>query len=51
MTDERLDELDETSFWLAQPDLRRDLQVAHAEMQNGDTVSGDELRAEFGLGD
>ena len=44
-----LDSLHETLFWLSQPDVRTDVDSARDEQKRGRTVSGDELRAEFGL--
>lgn len=44
-----LDSLHETLFWLSQPDVRTDVDDARAEQREGRTVSGDDLRAEFGL--
>jgi len=49
MAKEDLDSLHETLFWLSQPGVRRDIEAARAETERGDTTSGDELRAEFGL--
>jgi antitoxin YefM len=43
------DSLHETIFWLSQPDVRRDIDAARVEAERGETVSGDDLRAEFGL--
>ena len=50
MAKEDLDALHETLFWLSQPGVRRDVEVARAEMERGGTTSGDELGAELGLG-
>ena len=44
-----LDSLHETLFWLSQPEVRTDVDSARDEQKRGRTVSGDELRAEFGL--
>jgi prevent-host-death family protein len=49
MAKEDLDSLHETIFWLSQPDVRRDIDTARGEAERGDTVSGTELRTEFGL--
>jgi prevent-host-death family protein len=49
MAKDDLDSLHETLFWLSQPDVRTDVDNARAEQQEGRTVSGDELRADFGL--
>jgi prevent-host-death family protein len=50
MAKEDLDSLHETLFWLSQPGVREDIAAARAEAERGGTTSGDELRAEFGLG-
>lgn len=44
-----LDSLHETLFWLSQPDVRTDVDNARDEQEQGQTVSGDDLRAEYGL--
>lgn len=44
-----LDSLHETLFWLSQPGIRDDLDAARRELAAGETVSGAELRAEYGL--
>jgi prevent-host-death family protein len=44
-----LDSLHETIFWLSQPGLREDLAAAHGTVQNGDTLSAEEVRARYGL--
>ena len=49
MAKEDLDSLHETIFWLSQPHVRRDIDAARGEAERGDTVSGTDLRAEFGL--
>jgi prevent-host-death family protein len=49
MAKEDLDSLHETLFWLSQPGIREDVEAARAEVEGGETTSGDELRAEFGL--
>ena len=49
MAKEDLDSLHETIFWLSQPDVRRDIQAARDEAEQGRTVSGADVRAEFGL--
>ena len=49
MAKDDLDSLHETLFWLSQPDVRTDVDDARAEQREGRTVSGDDLRAEFGL--
>ncbi|MGY1736990.1 type II toxin-antitoxin system Phd/YefM family antitoxin [Geodermatophilus sp. SYSU D00684] len=49
MAKEDLDALHETLFWLSQPGVREDVERARAEGERGETTSGDDLRAEFGL--
>ena len=49
MAKDDLDSLHETIFWLTQPDVRRDIDSALEEDARGETMSGAELRAEFGL--
>ena len=49
MAKEDLDSLHETLFWLSQPGGRRDIEEAPGAAERGETVSGDELRAEFRL--
>ena len=51
MAKEDLDSLHETLFWLSQPRVREDVAAARAEDEHGETTSGDDLRAEFGLGE
>ena len=49
MAKEDLDSLHETLFWLSQPHVRRDIDAARSDVEQGRAVSGEELRAEFGL--
>jgi antitoxin YefM len=49
MAKEDLDSLHETLFWLSQPGVRQDIDAARADAAEGHAVSGEELRAEFGL--
>lgn len=49
MAKEDLDSLHETLFWLSQPDVRRDIDAARHEAEQGSTLSGADVRAEFGL--
>ena len=46
-----LDSLQETIFWLSQPGIREDIDAGRREYAAGETVSGDDLRSEFGLGE
>lgn len=48
MAEADLDSLHEALFWLSQDDVRTDVDDARDEQEQGQTVSGDELRAEFG---
>ncbi len=49
MAEEDLDSLHETLFWLSRFGVSRDIEAAGGEAERGETVSGDELRAEFRL--
>ncbi|GAA2173884.1 hypothetical protein GCM10009784_09950 [Arthrobacter parietis] len=49
MSADDLESLQETIFWLSQPRIREDLEQAKRDIAEGNTVSGDELRREFGL--
>ncbi len=44
-----LESLQETVHWLSQPGIREDLEQAKRDITENTTVSGDELRREFGL--
>jgi antitoxin YefM len=44
-----LESLQETIYWLSQPGVREGIDAGRREHAAGETVSGDELRAEFGL--
>ena len=44
-----LDSLHETLFWLSQPGVRGDVAEAQHELAEGRTVSGADLRTEYGL--
>ncbi|WP_106850562.1 type II toxin-antitoxin system Phd/YefM family antitoxin [Blastococcus sp. Marseille-P5729] len=39
----------ETLFWLSQTDVATDIAAADAESATGDTVSGEQLRRQYGL--
>lgn len=39
----------ETLFWLSQPDVASDIAAADAESAAGDTMSGEQLRKQYGL--
>jgi len=49
MAAEDLESLHETLFWLSQPGLREDIVAARRDVQAGETVGAEELRAEFRL--
>ncbi len=46
---EDLESLHETLYWLQQPGIRESLASAEREYTAGETTSGEDLRAEFGL--
>ncbi|AIY03446.1 antitoxin [Arthrobacter sp. PAMC 25486] len=41
--------LQETLFWLSQPDIREDVAQAKAEIAAGEGLSEEEIRAQFGV--
>ncbi|OBI82124.1 type II toxin-antitoxin system Phd/YefM family antitoxin [Mycobacterium sp. E740] len=49
MSADDLESLQETLFWLTQRGIRDSIDAAEKEYADGSTVSGDDLRAEFGL--
>ncbi|RAV18232.1 prevent-host-death family protein [Mycolicibacterium sp. GF69] len=49
MSADDLESLQETLFWLTQPGIRDTAAAAEREYADGTTVSGDDLRNEFGL--
>lgn len=49
MSADDLESLQETIYWLSQPGVREDLEAARRDLAEGRTISGDELRVEFGL--
>lgn len=49
MSADDLASLHETLFWLQQPGLRPDLAEGEQEYESGKTVSGSQLRAQYGL--
>jgi antitoxin YefM len=49
MSEDDLDSLHETLFWLSQPGLREDLAESRQAQEAGETVSGHDLRARYGL--
>lgn len=48
MSEDDLDSLRETIFWLSQPGIREDLEEARLAAAEGRTASADEVRARFG---
>lgn len=49
MAADDLESLQETLFWLSKPGIAESVAAAEREYVVGETVSGDELRAQFGL--
>lgn len=49
MSADDLESLHETLFWLSQPHVRQDVADARAAAAAGETTSGEDLRARFGL--
>lgn len=49
MAADDLESLQETLFWLSKPGSAESVAAAEREYAAGETVSGDELRAQFGL--
>jgi antitoxin YefM len=49
MSADDLESLQETIHWLSQPGIREDLEQARHDIAEGNTVSGDDLRREFGV--
>ncbi len=49
MSADDLDSLRETLFWLQQLGVREDLAEGEREYENSETLSGDQLRARYGL--
>lgn len=49
MSVDDLESLQETIHWLSQPGIREDLEQARRDITESRTVSGDDLRREFGL--
>lgn len=49
MSEDDLDSLRETVFWLSQPGIREDVAEARQALANGATSSGAEPRARLGL--
>ena len=49
MSADDLESLQETIHWLSQPGIREDLEQSKKDIANGKTLTGAELRREFGL--
>ena len=49
MSADDLESLQETIYWVSQPGIHEDLAEARRDVAEGRTLSGEELRAEFGL--
>lgn len=49
MSVDDLESLHETLFWLSQPGIHESIAQAEKDYAEGNTISGEELRAEFGL--
>lgn len=49
MSADDLESLHETLNWLSQPGIAESIAAAEREYANGETTSGADLRAEFGL--
>ena len=49
MAAEDLESLHETLFWLSQPGIQVSLAEAEREYAAGETISGEDLRTQFGL--
>jgi len=44
-----LESLQETIYWLSQPGIHEDIKTARRDLEEGRTISGDQLRADVGL--
>lgn len=51
MSQDDLDSLHETLFWLSQSGIREDLTEAQHAVDQGTAVSADDVRARYGLSD
>lgn len=49
MSEDDLDSLRETLFWLSQPGIREDIAESRQAIKDGNTVGLDDLRAKYGL--
>ena len=51
MSEDDLESLHETLFWLSQPGIREDIAEGRQAARDGQAVSAKDLRARFGLAD
>lgn len=49
MSADDLESLQETIYWLSQTGIREDLKQARRDHDEGRTISGEDLRAQYGL--
>jgi len=49
MSAQDLESLQETIFWLSQPGVLDDVRDAATDLESGGTLSGDDLRSQYGL--
>lgn len=49
MSEDDLESLKETLFWLSQPNIREDIADARRAVERGDTISAAAVRARYGL--
>jgi len=49
MSPDDLESVRETRYWLSVPDIRESVAAAERECAAGETISSEDLRAEFGL--
>lgn len=49
MSTDDLESLHETIYWLSQPEIREDLEQTRRDHAEGRSISGDELRQQYGL--
>lgn len=51
MSEDDLESLHETLFWLSQPGIREDVAESRQAVKDGQTVGAKDLRARYGLPD
>lgn len=49
MSEDDLESLQETLFWLSQPGIREDIAESRRALADGDTISAEDVRARYGL--